>query len=88
MAKAATGHIPEQVQWDQAAILAAIRGVNSGLAQLTNLTGNPLADARGTVVREVTAERLLETLDGIHEQAKITNLHLEHMTEQHFEIGD
>ncbi len=82
------GSIPEPVLWDQKAILSAIAAISSGLTQLTNVTGNPGEDARATAVREVTAERMIATLDNIYEQIMITNMHLAVMTEQHFSIGD
>lgn len=82
------GHVPDLVAWDQTSILREIAALKGAMTALTNLTGNPASDARGTVVREVTAERLIQTLEGIHEQIRITNMHLSIMTEQHFEIGD
>ncbi len=80
--------IPKLVSWDQAAILNAISSMVSNLTRFVHSIGPPAVDARGAVVREVTAERLLETLEGINEQIKITNLHLSILTEENFNLGD
>lgn len=56
-------HIPEAIQWDQAAILAAITSISSAFSTLNSLTGNPLSDARGSVVRNVRDFEIINAIE-------------------------
>ncbi len=80
--------IPKLVSWDQVAILNAISSMVSNLTRFVHSVGTPAFDARGTVVREVTAERLIGTLEEVRDQLKLMNLHMSVAFEQNFNIGD
>ena len=53
---------PQPVQWDQQSILRAIRDFAATLAGLGGTTTTPGDDTEAVVTREVTAERMINTL--------------------------
>ncbi len=69
------GHVPDLVAWDQTSILREIAALKGAMTALTNLTGNPTSDSRGTVVRNV---RDYEIIEAIKAQTKV----LERISEQ------
>ena len=81
-------HMPNVVQWDQQAILAAIAAISSAFSTLNNLTGNPDPDARGTVVREVRSQEIVAALVAIPEVLERIHTQLTLVTNVNLDVGE
>ena len=81
-------HIPDPVQWDQQAILAAIAAISSAFSTLNSLTGNPVTDARGTVVRNVRDHEIISALVAIPEVLERIHTQLTFLTDVDLNAGD
>lgn len=81
-------HVPDAVQWDQQAILAAIAAISSAFSTLNSLTENPDTDTRGTVVRNVRDHEIIAALVAIPEVLERIQLQLSFLTEVNLEPGD
>ena len=82
------GSVPKPVQWDQAAILSAFGRMVSAVSALADTATNPQHDANAVVVREVTAERLIATLEQAIQELGQLNQQLHLITEASFETGE
>ena len=81
-------HIPEFVQWDQQSILREIAALKAQISTLTNLTGNPSSDTRGTVVRNVRDYEILAAMDRNSEVLERIQLQLSIITGVELNLGD
>ena len=81
-------HIPEPVVWDQQSILREIAKLRSQLAALTNLTGNPSSDTRGTVVRNVRDYEILAAIERNTEVLGRIEQHLSFISDADLDEGD
>lgn len=81
-------HIPEPVQWDQQAILAAIAAISSAFSTLNSLTTDPATDARGTVVRNVRDHEIVAALVAIPEVLERIHTQLSALTSLNLTLGE